>query len=76
MITGEGPGRGSKSLPGIGVAQGDTLEQSVDNAVEVLLYASGVVAGTGDYAAKASHIRAAMLASAVAVPASRAGLNH
>ena len=52
----------------IGVAQGRTLEETVCNAVEVLLLGFGIEPGTADYAHKASYLSAAMLASAEHVP--------
>ena len=52
----------------IGVAQGRTLEETVCNAVEVLLLGHGIEPNTADYAHKASYLSAAMLASAEHVP--------
>ena len=50
------------------MAQGDTLEETINNAVEVLLRGHGIEPATADYAHKASYLRAAMLASAEHVP--------
>ena len=52
----------------ISMAQGHTLEETVGNAIEVLLRAHGIEPDTADYAHKASYLRAAMLASAEHVP--------
>ena len=52
----------------IAASQGDTLEETVCNAVEVLLLGHGIEPGTADYAHKASYLSAAMLASAEHVP--------
>ena len=52
----------------LGVAKGNTLEETVANAVEVLLRGHGIEPASADYARKANHLRAAMLASAAYVP--------
>ena len=52
----------------ISMTRGDTLEETVGNAVEVLLRGFGIEPGTADYAHKASYLSAAMLASAEHVP--------
>ena len=52
----------------IGVAQGRTLEETVCNAVEVVLLGHGIEPNTADYAHKARYLSAAMLASAEHVP--------
>ena len=52
----------------IAASRGDTLEETVCNAVEVLLRGHGIEPDTADYAHKASYLSAAMLASAVHVP--------
>ena len=49
-------------------SRGDTLEETVCNAVEVLLRGHGIEPDTADYAHKATYLSAAMLASAEPVP--------
>ena len=52
----------------ISMTRGDTLGETVCNAVEVLLLGFGIEPGTADYAHKARYLSAAMLASAEHVP--------
>ena len=69
----------SGSIPrrvSISAAQGDTLEQTVGNAVEVLLRGHGIEPATAGYAHKANYLRSAMLASAENVPDTPAALTE
>ena len=52
----------------ITITQGRTLEETVCNAVEVVLLGHGIEPNTEDYAHKARYLSAAMLASAEPVP--------
>ena len=60
--------QGRKPRPAPGIVEGPTPADTVENAVETVLYGYAMAPGDDGYDTKAAHMRAAMTAASVEVP--------